>query len=140
MDPAHRSWIWNGRSKNRLYLDESREAFAHFQRTTTDNKNLYTRQSRRQKRISSNRDGDNRKLFNETPKNKRNKSDDKKIKEVLDAISYSVEHQQTVPASIQKNANGDSLFYIFQQANGETTLFGFSKSSIIQNMDRPLIK
>ena len=65
---------------------------------------------------------------------------DKKIKEVLDAISYSVEHQQTVPASIQKNVAGDSLFYIFQQANGETTLFGFSKSAIIQNMDRPLIK
>ncbi len=65
---------------------------------------------------------------------------DKKLKEVLDAISYSLSQKQSIPPSIQKNAAGDSLFYIFQQANGETTLYGFSKSSVIQHMDRPLIK
>ena len=65
---------------------------------------------------------------------------DKKLKEVLDAISYSLSQKQVIPPSIQKNAAGDSLFYIFQQASGETTLYGFSKSSVIQHMDRPLIK
>jgi hypothetical protein len=65
---------------------------------------------------------------------------DKKLKDVLDAISYSLSQKQVIPPSIQKNAAGDSLFYIFQQANGETTLYGFSKSSVIQHMDRPLIK
>jgi len=65
---------------------------------------------------------------------------DKKLKDVLDAISYSLSQNQVIPPSIQKNAAGDSLFYIFQQANGETTLYGFSKSSVIQHMDRPLIK
>ncbi len=65
---------------------------------------------------------------------------DKKLKDVLDAISYSLSQKQVIPPSIQKNAAGESLFYIFQQANGETTLYGFSKSSVIQHMDRPLIK
>jgi hypothetical protein len=65
---------------------------------------------------------------------------DKKLKDVLDAISYSRSQKQVIPSSIQKNASGDSLFYIFQQANGETTIYGFSKSSVIQHMDRPLIK
>jgi hypothetical protein len=65
---------------------------------------------------------------------------DKKIKEILDALDYSQSIQQEVPPSIQKNANGDSLFYIFTHPVVHTVILGFSKVRVIQEMDRPLIK
>ena len=65
---------------------------------------------------------------------------DKKIKEILDALDYSQTIQQEIPPSIQKNANGDSLFYIFTHPVAHTVILGFSKVRVIQEMDRPLIK
>jgi hypothetical protein len=65
---------------------------------------------------------------------------DVKIKEVLDALAYSLSLKQEVPASIQKNASGDSLFYIYPSKNNQIVLIGFSKIQVIQKMDRVLIK
>jgi hypothetical protein len=65
---------------------------------------------------------------------------DKKIKEILDALDYSQSIQQEIPPSIQKNANGDSLFYLFTHPKLQTVILGFSKVRVIQEMDRPLIK
>jgi hypothetical protein len=65
---------------------------------------------------------------------------DQKIKEILDALDYSQSIQQAIPPSIQKNANGDSLFYIFTNKKANTIILGFSKVRVIQEMDRPLIK
>jgi hypothetical protein len=65
---------------------------------------------------------------------------DQKIKETLDALEYSQSIQQEIPPSIQKNAMGDSLFYIFTHPKVYTIILGFSKVRVIQEMDRPLIK
>lgn len=65
---------------------------------------------------------------------------DQKIKEILDALDYSQSIQQEIPPSIQKNASGDSLFYIFTHPVAHTIILGFSKVRVIQEMDRPLIK
>ena len=65
---------------------------------------------------------------------------DQKIKEILDALDYSQSIQQEIPPSIQKNANGDSLYYIFTHPVAHTIILGFSKVRVIQEMDRPLIK
>lgn len=65
---------------------------------------------------------------------------DKKIKEILDALEYSQSIQQEIPPSIQKNAHGDSLFYIFTHPQWQIVILGFSKVRVIQEMDRPLIK
>ena len=66
-------------------------------------------------------------------------SKDEKIKGILEAIAYSVSQNQEIPSNIQKNSSGDSLMYIFQQKN-EIYLIGFGKSTIVLNMDKPLIK
>ena len=65
---------------------------------------------------------------------------DQKIKEILDALDYSQSIHQEIPPSIQKNASGDSLFYIFTHPVVHTIILGFSKVRVIQEMDRPLIK
>lgn len=65
---------------------------------------------------------------------------DKKIQEVLDALDYSLSMHQEVPPSIQKNTTGDSLFYIFIHKKQDVILLGFSKSQIVLNIDKPLIK
>lgn len=65
---------------------------------------------------------------------------DTKILEMLDAIDYGMAHKQEIPASIQKNSSGDSLFYIYPTKNGKITLIGFSKKQVIIQMDKPLIK
>jgi len=65
---------------------------------------------------------------------------DVKIKEMLDAIAFSLNQKQEIPASIQKNSQGDSLFYIYPKSNGAVTLIGFSKQQVIIQMDKPLIK
>ncbi|MHA8061674.1 hypothetical protein EWU23_06130 [Cytophagaceae bacterium 50C-KIRBA] len=65
---------------------------------------------------------------------------DKKIQEVLDALDYSLSLHQEIPPSIQKNTVGDSLFYIFIDKKQDVILLGFSKSQIVLNIDKPLIK
>lgn len=65
---------------------------------------------------------------------------DQKIRGVLDALDYSQSIHQEIPASIQKNSAGDSLFYIFTHREAHTLILGFSKVRVIQEMDRPLIK
>lgn len=57
---------------------------------------------------------------------------DKKLLEVLDAVEYAQENQQSIPATIQKNSLDDSLFYIFSKEKS-TYLVGFSKKNIILN-------
>ena len=70
----------------------------------------------------------------------KNQVSDQKIKGILDALDYSQSIQQEIPPSIQKNASGDSLFYIFTHPVAHTIILGFSKVRVIQEMDRPLIK
>jgi hypothetical protein len=65
---------------------------------------------------------------------------DVKIVEMIDAIEYGIANKQEIPASIQKNSSGDSLYYIYPNKNGEVTLIGFSKRQVIIQMDKPLIK
>jgi len=65
---------------------------------------------------------------------------DQKIQEVLDALDYSQSIKQEVPPSIQKNTAGDSLYYIFINKKQDVILLGFSKSQIVMNIDKPLIK
>ncbi len=65
---------------------------------------------------------------------------DTKIVEMLNAIDFGMANKQEIPASIQKNSTGDSLFYIFPTNNGNITLIGFSKKQVIIQMDKPLIK
>jgi hypothetical protein len=65
---------------------------------------------------------------------------DIKISEILDAMDYGISQKQEIPASIQKNSTGDSLFYIYPMKNGDVTLIGFSKQQVIIQMDKPLIK
>lgn len=65
---------------------------------------------------------------------------DKKIQEVLDALEYSLSLKQEIPTSIQKNTTGDSLYYIFIDKKQDVILLGFSKSQIVMNIDKPLIK
>jgi hypothetical protein len=65
---------------------------------------------------------------------------DVKIVEMLDAIDFGLKNKQEIPASIQKNSAGDSLFYIYPTKNGNVTLIGFSKRQVIIQMDKPLIK
>ncbi|MFD3276187.1 hypothetical protein [Aquirufa echingensis] len=65
---------------------------------------------------------------------------DAKINEMLDAIAFGLIQKQDIPASIQKNSSGDSLYYIYPTNNGNVTLIGFSKKQVIIQMDKPLIK
>ncbi|MEN9730283.1 MAG: hypothetical protein RLZ91_1401 [Bacteroidota bacterium] len=65
---------------------------------------------------------------------------DIKISEMLDAMDYGISQKQEIPASIQKNSTGDSLYYIYPMKNGDVTLIGFSKQQVIIQMDKPLIK
>jgi hypothetical protein len=65
---------------------------------------------------------------------------DAKINEMLDAIAFGLSQKQDIPASIQKNSSGDSLYYIYPTNNGNVTLIGFSKKQVIIQMDKPLIK
>jgi hypothetical protein len=65
---------------------------------------------------------------------------DVKIRSVLDAIEYSQSMKQEIPASIQKNASGDSLFYFYPSTANQIVMIGFSKVQVIQKMDRKLIK
>jgi DNA-binding TFAR19-related protein (PDSD5 family) len=65
---------------------------------------------------------------------------DTKIVEMLDAIDFGMANKQEIPASIQKNSTGDSLFYIYPTNKGNITLIGFSKKQVIIQMDKPLIK
>jgi hypothetical protein len=65
---------------------------------------------------------------------------DIKISEILDAMEYGISQKQEIPASIQKNRTGDSLFYVYPMKNGDVTLIGFSKQQVIIQMDKPLIK
>ncbi|RXK51009.1 hypothetical protein [Aquirufa rosea] len=65
---------------------------------------------------------------------------DKKILETLDALAYSQSLQQDIPPSIQKNSQGDSLYYLFIDKKSKVVLVGFSKSQIILNIDKPFIK
>lgn len=70
----------------------------------------------------------------------RGQVNDVKIRSVLDAIEYSQSIHQDIPASIQKNAAGDSLFYFYPTTANEIVMIGFSKVQVIQKMDRKLIK
>lgn len=72
--------------------------------------------------------------------NLKQQNKDKKIQEVLDALEYSLSMNQEIPPSIQKNTSGDSLFYIFIHKKQNVILLGFSKSQIVLNIDKPLIK
>jgi hypothetical protein len=65
---------------------------------------------------------------------------DAKINEMLDAIAFGLSQKQDIPASIQKNSSGDSLYYIYPSNDGNVTLIGFSKKQVIIQMDKPLIK
>lgn len=65
---------------------------------------------------------------------------DSKINEMLDAIAFGISQKQDIPASIQKNSSGDSLYYIYPTKDGNVTLIGFSKKQVIIQMDKPLIK
>ena len=65
---------------------------------------------------------------------------DAKINEMLDAIAFGLSQKQDIPASIQKNSSGDSLYYIYPTKDGNVTLIGFSKKQVIIQMDKPLIK
>ncbi len=59
---------------------------------------------------------------------------DKKLMEVIDAMDYAIENNQTIPATIQRNSSEDSLFYLFNQEN-QTYIIGFSKKNIILNYE-----
>ena len=65
---------------------------------------------------------------------------DSKMVEIMDALDYSLGQKQEIPPSIQKNTAGDSLYYFYPSEAGKITVLGFSKTIVIQNMDRPLIK
>ncbi len=65
---------------------------------------------------------------------------DAKINEMLDAIAFGLSQKQDIPASIQKNSSGDSLYYIYPTNDGNVMLIGFSKKQVIIQMDKPLIK
>jgi hypothetical protein len=65
---------------------------------------------------------------------------DAKMVELMDALDYSLTQKQDIPPSIQKNIKGDSLYYFYPSQTGKITILGFAKSTVIQNMDRPLIK
>ena len=65
---------------------------------------------------------------------------DAKMVEIMDALDYSLGQKQEIPPSIQKNTVGDSLYYFYPSEAGKITVLGFSKTIVIQNMDRPLIK
>ena len=65
---------------------------------------------------------------------------DAKINEMLDAIAFGLIQKQDIPASIQKNSSGDSLYYIYPTNDGNVMLIGFSKKQVIIQMDKPLIK
>ncbi len=65
---------------------------------------------------------------------------DAKMVEIMDALDYSLGQKQEIPPSIQKNTAGDSLYYFYPSEAGKITVLGFSKTIVIQNMDRPLIK
>ena len=65
---------------------------------------------------------------------------DSKINEMLDAIAFGLSQKQDIPASIQKNSSGDSLYYIYPTNDGNVMLIGFSKKQVIIQMDKPLIK
>lgn len=65
---------------------------------------------------------------------------DSKINKMLDAIAFGLSQKQDIPASIQKNSSGDSLYYIYPTKDGNVTLIGFSKKQVIIQMDKPLIK
>ncbi len=59
---------------------------------------------------------------------------DKKLMEVIDAMDYAIENNQSIPATIQRNSSEDSLFYLFNQEN-LTYIIGFSKKNIILNYE-----
>ncbi len=65
---------------------------------------------------------------------------DPKLLEMLDAMEYGIAQKQVIPASIQKNQSGDSLYYMYPNAQGAVTLIGFSKQQVIIDLDKPLIK
>ncbi len=65
---------------------------------------------------------------------------DAKMVEIMDALDYSLGQKQEIPPSIQKNTAGDSLYYFYPSEAGKITVLSFSKTIVIQNMDRPLIK
>lgn len=57
---------------------------------------------------------------------------DSKLMEVIDAMDYAIENNQSIPPTIQRNSKEDSLFYIFNNQKS-TYLIGFSKQNIILN-------
>lgn len=70
------------------------------------------------------------------PKELLAKTKDRKIKETLDAINYSIEQHQEIPASIQKNTQGDSLFYIFTNPKKQIIMIGFAKKEVVMGMGK----
>jgi hypothetical protein len=70
-------------------------------------------------------------ILNGNPKELIAKVKDIKIKETLDAIDYSLQQNQEIPTSIQKNTQGDSLFYIFTNAKKQVIMLGFAKSEVV---------
>lgn len=68
------------------------------------------------------------------PKALKASTNDGKIKETLDAIDYSIGQNQEIPASIQKNTQGDSLFYFFTTAQKQVVMLGFAKKEVVMGM------
>jgi hypothetical protein len=73
-------------------------------------------------------------LMSGNPKELIAKVKDSKIKETLDAIDYSISQNQEIPASIQKNTQGDSLFYIFTTAKKQVIMLGFAKREVVMGI------
>ncbi len=73
-------------------------------------------------------------LLSGSPKELVTKVNDAKIKETLDAIDYSISQNQEIPPSIQKNTQGDSLFYFFTTAKKQVIVLGFAKSEVVMGI------
>ena len=73
-------------------------------------------------------------ISNGTAKDLLIKAKDTKIKETLDAIEYSFSQNQEIPASIQKNTQGDSLFYFFTTPQKQVVMLGFAKKEVVMGM------
>ncbi|MHA8051620.1 hypothetical protein V7S79_10970 [Aquirufa sp. ROCK-SH2] len=75
-------------------------------------------------------------IVNGTAKELIIKAKDPKIKETLDAIDYSFNQNQEIPASIQKNTQGDSLFYFFINPKKQVIMLGFAKKEVVMGMGK----
>jgi len=70
------------------------------------------------------------------PKDLYAKAKDGKIKETIDALEYSISQNQVIPPTIQKNTQGDSLFYFFTDTKKQVIVLGFAKKEVVMGMEK----